>query len=192
MLNAFYDDPRAEPDLSCVDTMEPPEFVVPIFASDLVPRLLVLAAEDRKRLAVPGAWLGGSFAVSLLAFLVLTGAPLLRRGDGRRVLPAGTARFWSWLASTAAVASVAVLAVAIGMTAKSFEALALFGFLPWAAVGAWLGLAAGIAGLLALFTAVRARRLYDLPGSRVVGFFLTGLAAVALSTGLLFWGLGPF
>lgn len=192
MLNAFYDDPEAEPDLSCVDTMEAPEFVVPIFASSLVPRLLVLAAEDKKRLAMPGAWLGGSFTITLLAFLVLTGAPLLRHGDDRPVLPAGTARFWSWLAATASVASVAVLAAAIGMTAKSFEALALFGFLPWARVGAWLGLAAGIAGLLSLFTTLRARRLYDLPGNRVAGFSLTGLAAVTLSAGLLFWDLGPF
>ena len=87
---------------------------------------------------------------------------------------------------------MAVFAAAIGMTAKTFEALALFGFLSWASVGAWLGLAAGIGGLLSLFTTVRARRLYDLPGSRVVGFFLTGLAAFVLSAGLLFWGLGPF
>ena len=87
---------------------------------------------------------------------------------------------------------MAVLSAAIGVTAKSFEALALFGFLPWATVGAWLGLAAGIAGLLALFTTLRARRLYDLPGGRVAGFSLTGLAAVTLSAGLLFWGLGPF
>ena len=157
-----------------------------------VPRLMALAAEDKKRLAMPGAWLGGSFTVTLLAFLVLTGSPLLRRGDGRQAALTGMARFWAWLASTASVASVAIFATAIGMTAKSFEMLLLFGFLPWAAIGAWLGLLAGVAGLLALITTVRARRQYDLTGRRALGFFMTGLAAVALSAGLVFWGLGPF
>mgnify|MGYP000591476912 CR=1 FL=1 len=74
----------------------------------------------------------------------------------------------------------------------AYEGLALFGFPPWAAYGAWTGLAAGILGIMAIWTTVRARRVYSLPGSRVVGFVLTGLAALLLSLFQLFWGLGPF
>jgi len=43
-----------------------------------------------------------------------------------------------------------------------------------------------------LLATYRARRERGLPGSRVAGFALTGLAAVSLSAFMLFWGLGPF
>lgn len=192
MLNAFFDDPQAEPDLSCIETMEVPDMIVPIFESRFVPRLAVVAEEDRKRLAIPASWLGGSFTVTLIAFLVLTFSPLLRWADQRPAIPAGMSRFWTWLAATSAVAAVATLGAAIGLTVKTFQGLALLGFLPWAAYGAWAGLAAGPLGLLAIASTVRARRVYSLPGSRVVGFALTGLAAIVLSLFLFFWGLGPF
>jgi hypothetical protein len=67
-----------------------------------------------------------------------------------------------------------------------------FGFVPWARYGAWSGLAAGALGLLTLLATYRARREQGLPGSRTVGFALTGLAAIGLSSFMLFWGLGPF
>jgi hypothetical protein len=68
----------------------------------------------------------------------------------------------------------------------------LFGFVPWARYGAWCGLAAGALGLLTLLATYRARREQGLPGSRFVGFTLTGIAALSLSIFMLVWDLGPF
>jgi pimeloyl-ACP methyl ester carboxylesterase len=192
MLNAFFDDPQAEPDVACIETTEMPRIIAPIFESRVAARLLGVAETDKKRLALPAVWLGGSFAISLVAFLVLTVSPLLHRTEGRLAVPAGAARIWAWAAATASVAAVAVLGTAIGLTAKSFEGLALFGFLPWALYGAWIGLAAGPLGLLTIWATIRARRNHGLPGSRLFGFILTGVAAVVLSTFLFFWDLGPF
>jgi pimeloyl-ACP methyl ester carboxylesterase len=192
MLNAFFDDPQAEPDLSCVETMEVPDMLAPIFESRVAPRLAAIAADDRKKLAIPGAWLGLSAAITLLAFLVLTVSPALRWADGRPPILAGSARTWTWLAAAASVGALATLGAAIGLTAETFQGLALFGFLPWAVYGAWAGLAAGLLGLIAVWTTLRARRLCGLPGSRVFGFMLTGIAAIALSAFLVYWDLGPF
>lgn len=192
MLNKFFDDPQAEPDLSCVETMEEPVMVAPLFESRAAPRLAAIAAVDKKNLIPPASWLGFSLLTTLLAFLVLTTSPLLRWADERMAIPAGGSRFWTWAAATASVTAAAILGAAIGVTASSFQALALFGFVPWAIYGAWAGLAAGILGIIAIVTTVRARRVYSLPGSRVVGFILTGIAAIVLSLFLFFWDLGPF
>ena len=192
MLNTFFDDPNAEPDLSCVETMEEPDMIAPLFKSRAAPRLAAIAGEDKKKLAPAAAWLGSSLLITLTAFLVLTFSPLLRWADERQAIPAGGSRFWAWAAATASVVSAAILGAAIGVTASTFQGLALFGFVPWAVFGSWAGIAAGILGIIAIWTTVRARRVYSLPGSRVVGFVLTGLAALVLSLFQLFWGLGPF
>lgn len=192
MLNLFYDNPTAEPDLSCVAEMEEPRIWAPLYVSRIVPKLLALAAEDKKKLAIPGGWAGASILVSLIAFLVLTFAPPIRWLDGSRPIKAGAARISAWLAATASVAAVGVLAAAIAMTAEASEIMPLFGFVPWARYGAWCGVAAGVLGLLTLLATYRARRERGLPGSRAAGFALTGIAAMSLSAFMLFWGLGPF
>jgi hypothetical protein len=196
MLNRFYDDPTAEPDLSCVEEMQEPALYAPLFTSTLVPRLLVMLAEDKKQLVVPAAWAGGSLLISLIAFLVLSFAPLAHWLDGRRArasgrLPAsaGAVRLSAWLAATASVSAAAVLGAAIAVTARTSELLPLFGFVPWARWGAWLGLAAGVFGLLTLIVAVR---WPGLARSRVLGFVLVGFAALGLSLFLYSWDLGPF
>jgi len=192
MLNLFYDDPSADPDLSCVDEMEEPQIWAPLYRSRLVPKLLVLMAEDKKKLAVPGGWAGASVLVTLVAFLVLTFSPPIRWLDGRPPIKAGAARLAAWLAATASVAAVGVVGAAVAVTSDASEILPLFGFVPWARYGAWCGVAAGVLGLLTLLATYRARRERGLPGSRVAGFALTGIAAVSLSAFMLFWGLGPF
>ena len=52
-LTKFFDDPNGELDQSCVDTMEAPDFVGPLFKTDVFTKLGALAAEDEKQLAVP-------------------------------------------------------------------------------------------------------------------------------------------
>jgi pimeloyl-ACP methyl ester carboxylesterase len=192
MLNKFYDDPTAEPDLGCVEEMEEPQIYAPLYTSSVVPRLAVLAAEDKKKLAIPGAWAGGSALVAIIAFVVLTFGPLARLFDGRVASRAGSARLFAWLAATASVAAVATLGAAVAATAKASELLPIVGFVPWARYGAWAGLLAGVLGLFTLVAAFRARKRFGLPGSPLLGFVLTGLAAVGLSSFLLAWGLGPF
>jgi pimeloyl-ACP methyl ester carboxylesterase len=192
MLNMFYDNPSAEPDLACVGEMEEPRIWAPLYVSRIVPRLLALMAEDKQKLAVPGGWAGASVLITLVAFLVLTFSPPIRWLDGRRPIKAGAARLAAWLAATASVAAVGIVGAAAAVTAEASEIMPLFGFVPWARYGAWCGVAAGVLGLLTLLATYRARRERGLPGSRVVGFALTGLAAVSLSAFMLFWGLGPF
>lgn len=192
LLNLFFDDPMAEPDLSCVDEMEAPEFYVPLYTTAIVPRLLLMVVEDKKKLAGPAAWGGISILVSLIAFIVLSIAPLGRRIDKRKAVDVSGARWSAWLAATLATAATVVLGVAIAITADKSELLPLFGLIPWAWWGALAGLFSGLFGLAAIALTVRRRMQERLPIGTLVGFLMTGIAAVGLSTFLLYWDLGPF
>ena len=192
MLNQFFDDPQAKPDLSCIEEMEVPEMIVPIFETGFFPRLQVLQGEEKKKLLLPGLWLGLPLAILLTALFVLTFSPLLRSVDGRTALPAGTARILAWSSALVSVISVSILGASAGLAAKVSFGLPLFGFLPWGVFGAWAGLVAGMLGIWTIAATVRARGQYDLPFSRMLGFFLTGAAAMALSAFLIAWDLAPF
>jgi H+/Cl- antiporter ClcA len=63
---------------------------------------------------------------------------------------------------------------------------------PWARIGAVAGLLGGLFGIAAVAFIIRERRKEKLPIGTVVGFLLTGIAALGLSTFLLYWDLGPF
>jgi pimeloyl-ACP methyl ester carboxylesterase len=192
MLNAFYDNPTAEPDLSCLDEMEMPDVHAPLFTTSIVPRLVVKAAEDKKSLIGPGIWAGSSMLIPVIGFLVLTFAPIGRRIDKRPPAPAGWARVTSWLAALFGVISVAVFGAAFAATYKASEVLLFFGLVPWAKWGALAGLLAGIAGIAAVVRTVRAHMSQKLPIGTLLGFLLTGLAAISMSVFLIAWGLGPF
>ena len=72
-----------------------------------------------------------------------------------------------------------------------FSLLVIFGLVPWAKVGAWSGLLAGLLGLITLIKTLRAHRENRLPFGTMLGLSLTGAAALALSLFLLSWDLGP-
>jgi len=192
MLNAFFDDPTAEPDLSCVGEMEAPEFYVPLFTTSFGPRLIVKAMEDKKSLLGPGIWAGASILIPVIGLLVLTVAPIGRRVDKRRAAPAAWARVTTWFAAFLVALSAGIIGSAIGVTFKSFEALLLFGLVPWARLGAIAGVLAGIAGIATLVLTVRAHRNHKLPVGTLLGFLLTGIAATSFTVFLFCWGLGPF
>jgi pimeloyl-ACP methyl ester carboxylesterase len=192
MLNAFFDDPSAKPDLSCVDEMKVPEIYAPLYTTSIGPRLMVKALEDKKSLAGPGIWAGISILIPAIGFVVLTIAPIGRRIDKRNAAPAGWARVTTWFAAFLVVLSVAIIGSAIGVTYKSSEVLLLFGLVPWARFGAIAGLLAGLTGMTAVVLTVRAHLSHKLPIGTLLGFLLTGLAAVSLSVLLISWGLGPF
>ncbi|MGB5448784.1 MAG: hypothetical protein WBM80_07655, partial [Woeseiaceae bacterium] len=192
LLNLFFDAPRAEPDLSCVDEMEAPEFFVPLFTTSIAPRLLLLAVEDEKKLAGPAAWGGISAVVSLFAFVILSLAPIGRRIDKRQPVNVSGARWSAWLAATFAMVAIATLGAAFAVTADASEILVIFGLAPWAWYGALAGLTAGLFGIAALVFTIRTRLKEKLPIGTLVGFLMTGFAAVGLSTFLLYWDLTPF
>ena len=192
MLNAFFDNPNAEPNLSCVDEMEAPKIYAPLFTTSIGPRLMAKATEDKKSLIGPGVWAAISFCIPAIGFLVLTIAPIGRRIDKRTPAPAGTARVTAWIAAALVVVSLVVFGSAIAATYKASQVLLLFGLLPWAKYGALAGLLAGIAGIFAVVRTVRAHMSERLPIGTLLGFLLIGLAAISASVFLFAWGLGPF
>lgn len=192
MLNRFYDDPTAEPDVSCAQSMEEPDLWAPMYTTSLAPRLGARFFEDEKKLIAPAAWGGGSLVVSLLSFLVLTLAPIGRWANRRKPLSVGITRFLAWLTATCAVGAAAVLAAAAIVTSESSELALLFGLVPWAQYGAWLGVAAGLLGILTLFVAIATRRSRRVPFGTVLGFIITAAAAISLSAFMVTWDLAPF
>jgi hypothetical protein len=191
LLNKFYDDPAAEPDLGCVQEMEVPEFLGPLYRTSAAPRLAVLAMEQKEDLPKVASWGGASMLGVLVGFLVLSFAPLVRRVETRQPAPAEGARLATWAAAAFGTASIAIFAAAAGVSYKLSEMLLIFGMVGWAALGAWAGVLAGLSGVLALVLSVRARRRIELPIGTLVGFIITGLSAVSLSVFLMVWGLGP-
>ena len=123
---------------------------------------------------------------------MLTVAPIGRRIDRRSPAPAGWARVTTWLAAFLVVVSAAIFGSAVAVTYKSSELLLLFGLVPWAKWGALAGLLAGIAGVAGVVRTVRAHMSQRLPIGTLLGFLLTGLAAISMSVFLIAWGLGPF
>jgi hypothetical protein len=192
MLNRFYDDPSAGPDMSCPESMEEPKLWAPMFTTSIAPRLGALFFEDKKKLLAPGAWAGSAILISVLAFLMLTLAPIGRWMNRSMTTRVGSARTWAWLTSALAVASIATLGAAVAATVQTSELAALFGLVPWARYGAWLGMAAGVVGLLTVIAAFRGRARGRMPTGSMLGFALTGLAAVGLAAFMYCYGLAPF
>lgn len=191
MLNLFFDKPGESPDLSCVEEMEEPVMWTPMYLTSIAPRLLSLAIEDKKALALPGAWAGLSILVSLIAFLQLTIAPLGRKIDGRTANETAGARPMAWFTSLISLVSIGILGSAVAVTAKTSEMLLLFGLVPWASYGAWAGLAAGVLGLFTVVMVIRAKARFAVPIGTLIGYLLTGFAALGLATFILNWGLSP-
>jgi len=191
LLNKFYDNPLAEPDLSCVDEMEVPEFIGSLYRTSIGPRFAVLAMDDKEALPKVAAWGGLSVLGVLFGFFVLTFAPLVRRLEKRKPAPAGRARIATWAAALFGMLALCIFGAAAGVSYELSEILLIFGMVGWAALGAWSGVLAGLVGVVALVLTVQARRNNALPTGTLVGFVVVSLAAVSLSAFLMVWGLGP-
>jgi pimeloyl-ACP methyl ester carboxylesterase len=191
LLNKFYDDPTAEPDLSCVDEMEAPEFLDGLYETSFAAKFIVLSVENKDDLPKVAAWGGLSVLSIVIAFFALSFAPLGRRLNKTRAVSTNGARLATWAASFFGFASLAIFGAAAAVSFKLSELLLILGMVPWAAFGAWSGVFAGLAGIAALTLTVRARMQASLPTGTLVGFVITGLAAVSLSVFLASWGLGP-
>jgi hypothetical protein len=192
MLNRFYDEGSAEPDMSCPGSMEEPELWAPMYTTSLTPGLGALYFDDEKKLIVPGVWAGLSIFISLIAFLQLTLAPIGRKMNKQPAAHVGRTRFWAWLTATCSVAAVAVLGAAFAVTAQTSELAMLFGLVPWAKYSAWLGLLAGVLGLVTLVLVIKGRSKHRIPAGTLLGLVLTAAAAIGLSSFMYFWDLAPF
>jgi len=192
MLNKFFDDPSAEPDVSCVDEMEVPDFYTPLYTTRIAPRLILKAAEDKKSLIAPAAWGGLSVLVVLIAFIFLSVAPIGRLIDKRKGVQTFGARSLAWLAALFGTVAVGTFGAAMAATYDASELLLIFGTVSWAWFGAVAGVLAGLCGVVALVLTIRARRAQRLPIGTLLGLLMTGAAAVSLSSFLLYWDLGPF
>jgi len=191
LLNKFFDDPTAEPDLSCVDEMEVPEFIGGLYETSFAAKFIILSVENKDKLPGVAAWGGLSVLSVVLGFFVLTFAPLVRRMEKRKPAPSNGARLATWSASFFGTASLAIFGAAAAVSFKLSELLLILGMVSWAAIGAWFGVFAGLAGIAALVLTVRARMQAGLPTGTLIGVALTGLGATGLSAFLMTWGLGP-
>jgi hypothetical protein len=153
--------------------------------------MLALMGEDKKALVLPGAWAGLSILLTLIAFLQLSLASIGRKIDGRAASETGGARPMAWFTSLTAMASIVILGIAVATTFEVSEMLLLFGLVPWASYGAWIGLLAGVLGLLTVIMVIRAKARGALAIGTLIGFLLTGFAAIGLAAFIISWGLSP-
>ena len=190
-LNSFFDNPTAEPDVSCAEEMEAPEFIGPLYRTAFLPKLAVLALDDEDSLPGVALWGGASVFFVVLGFLVLTFAPLVRRLEKRKPAHAGGARLATWGAAFSGTLALSILGAAAGASYALSELLLLFGFVGWGAYGAWFGVLAGLLGIVAIGLTIRARMADGLPIGTLTGFVVTAISAISLSIFLIVWGLGP-
>ena len=173
ILGDFLADPERAPDTSCIDEMEPPDFVTD-YKPTRGPLRLANAVRDGDYMAL--AWgalpalvlLGAVFAFPLAAFG--------RRFDETGVL-APRPRLLAWLSAALGLAGVGLLAIAFRQTVSTSAAL-----LPLGLIGPTGWAAAAL--VLALLGAVAA--LWLLRGSERTLGTTVGVVLTALSVGLVF------
>ena len=192
MMNKFYDTPGEKPDLTCVDEMETPNFIAPIFRTNIAPRMMLKMVEDKKSMIGPGVWGGLSALIVLVAFLMLSLAAIGRKIDDREAVPVGHARWSAWLAATSGLLALCIVGAAFAASVDSSEILVVFGLVPWAKYGALLSILAGLFGVATLLLTVQARMQNALPVGTLIGLLLTGLASSSLSAFFIYWDLSPF
>lgn len=191
-LTKFYDDPHGELDTSCPESMAPPSFSGPLYATRGLTRLAAAMAEDEKKAALPALWFGGAALILLLAAAIFTLAPIANLVNRGIVISTGGARPLAWATALAGAVSAGGLAWTVYATYEASEFALLIGLLPMARWFVYAGLAAGLMGFFVLLLAIKARARISLPLGTLFGLALTGLAAVALAAFLLASGFVLF
>jgi pimeloyl-ACP methyl ester carboxylesterase len=191
-LTNFFDDPDGELDMSCPESMEPPEFSGRLFETNTITSLAVLASKDEKKLVTPVLWLGIPVIVMALGVLIYTLAPVARLVNGIGGHPTGGARLLAWLTSLLGAGSAGGLAYAAYASFEANQFVLLVGMLGWARWFALAGLASGLSGAVLLWQSVKARAHTPLPIGVLLGLLMTGVSGVAYAAWLIRWGLAPF
>lgn len=198
VLNAFFDNPDpAALDATCLEEgVARPEYL-DLFQTSAIRRAGIMAADDPKTLAVPGAWAGMSLLVLLVAFFAFPIGWLTRVIDRRAGMdPAGQAagvRGLAWAAALSGLGFAGLMGFAGYQASEVSEFTLLTGLAPLATSSAWLSLLAGLLGVAAIVAVWRVR---SAPGGvrsgTLAGVILTGLAALSLAIFAFAWDLGPF
>ncbi|MGP1276079.1 MAG: alpha/beta fold hydrolase [Caulobacterales bacterium] len=193
IMVAFFDDPSAELDTSCVETANSaPDFAIPV-TSHFAARAIVAMEEDRPALIGLLAWGGISAMILGMALLVFPVAFVLRRIDGTPSANTGGARAASVLASVLGIGGLAVLGYAAYATSEISPILLIAGFAGPAHLGAWAILLSGLAGLAALLLVAGARLSSGrMAFGTLAGIVITALAALSLAVFAAFADLTPF
>ena len=191
-LTKFFDDPNGDLDTSCVNEMNAPDFAAPLFETKVFTKLGVMAATDKKQLAIPGLWLGLASLILIFAAPIYTIAPIARAINGSPVQTTGGARILAWATSLLGGAAIGGLGYGAYASNEANQLLLLVGMFDWTRWFAAAGLAAGLTGLLLVWMTFKARTREPLPIGVLIGLFLTGAAGVALAAWLAVWGLWPF
>jgi pimeloyl-ACP methyl ester carboxylesterase len=179
IMPAFLADPIKAPDLSCVAEMKPPKFVID-YKQTKGPFALYRAFEDGEATGAL-AWLGASVATLAFAIVAFPMGLLARTIDRRPVIPAAWARRVAWLAALLGIVGLALIAVAALQTIQSHLLLAPLGLAGPAALGGWLILASGAAGIAAIALIVAAILRHAPPIGTILGVLITGIASLALA-----------
>lgn len=190
-ITRFFDAPTEKVDTTCPESMKAPKFSGPLFQTEGVKRLAVLASEDPKKVAAPAIWFGAPALVLVLGFLIYSLAPAARLLNRDTATPTLGARPLAFAASLLGAACAVGLGYAVYATFDASELLLLGGLLGWARWFVIAGLLGGIAGLGVLYLTVRARAQRTLPVGTLLGLCLTGAASIALAAFLLLNGFGP-
>lgn len=189
-LNAYFDDPQAALDMSCVeDGEQAAEYIGRYFRTDAVPRAIVMQQERKSAFITHMSWGGVGFLLNLAGVILILGSGLVRVLNGSRLPAAGGTRFVVFLAAACAVTHVAGIAGAFYASAEITEALLLFGALPWAWWFAWLAPLGALFALFGLFLAWRERR--KIPFANRLGLWLVALASISQFVFSTVWRLGP-
>ncbi|MEL6212143.1 MAG: alpha/beta fold hydrolase [Pseudomonadota bacterium] len=191
-LTKFYDDPNAEVDMTCPDSMEAPKFIGEILPTRALAKLGIMASEDEKKVAAPAAWAGLSAIALLIGFFVYTLSPIARLINGNNALPTGGARPLAWVTALLGVVSLGGLGYAAYATSKASQFLLLLGLVGEARYFAGAGIAAGLTGLVLLWLSLRARINEPLPIGTLLGLVLTAFGGIGLASFLIKYGVTPF
>ena len=191
-LTDFFNDPDGDLDLTCPQSMEPPSFEGPLFETKLLPNLAILAAQDEKQVVLPAAWFGASAIILFAAFIIYSLAPIARLINREPGHNTSGARLNAWITSLVGTLSIAGIGYGAYATYEASEFLLLLGLLGWTRWFAITGLLTGLGGAMLIWQTVRARTNEALPVGVLVGLFLTGFAAIALTAFILIWGPRPF
>ena len=170
ILGDFLADPERAPDTSCIDEMEPPDFVTD-YKPTRGPLRLANAVRDGRYMAL--AWVLAPTVVLLGAVFAFPLAAVGRRVDSTGVL-APRPRWFAWLAAVLAVGGIALLAMAFQQTVATAAALVPLGLIGptgWAAAALALALLAAVAALWSLRASERTL-------ATTVGVLLTVLSVV--------------
>ena len=149
ILGEFLADPKRAPDTSCIDEMEPPDFVTD-YKPTRGPLRLANAVRDGRYMAL--AWVLAPTVVLLGAVFAFPLAAVGRRVDSTGVL-APRPRWFAWLAAVLAVGGIALLAMAFQQTVSTAAALiplGLIGPTGWATAALVLALLGAVAALWSL------------------------------------------